>query len=278
MPARPGAVPAGHRAAVSRGVVLNALGRLDEARQAYQGALTDREERHFASVDRALSGFKARHNLALVLADMGDLAEAERQWREVVREVSRYRPGWRGLGEILLRGGRFAEVEALAEALLSDGPLRIEGLLIKSRTALARKQFAEARDALDQAVAERPDDLETLRTRGQFFLEHGAPDEAERALKSLIEHDPRDASAHHNLGTLLLATQRYDEAVQEYRQALRYRPNHAATYLQLGYALKESGRHSEAVPAWEHVLRLAPGDPSARRELMHVRRATSLVG
>ncbi|MFI5461446.1 MAG: glycosyltransferase [Isosphaerales bacterium] len=255
------------------GVVLHALGRLDEARQAYQGALTDREERHFASVDRALSGFKARHNLALVLADMGDLAEAERQWREVVREVPRYRPGWRGLGEILLRGGRFAEVEALAEALLSDGALRIEGLLMKSRTALAQKRFAEARADLDRAVAERPDDLETLRGRGQFFLEHGAPDEAERAFKSLIERDPRDASAHHNLGTLLLATQRYDEAVQEYRQALRYRPNHAATYLQLGYALKESGRHSEAVPAWEHVLRLAPGDPSARRELIRARGA-----
>jgi Flp pilus assembly protein TadD len=97
-------------------------------------------------------------------------------------------------------------------------------------------------------------------------------------VRSSIEHDPRDSSVHHKLGTLRLATRRCDEAVQEYRQALRYRPNHAATYLQLGYALKESGRLSEAVPAWEHVLRLSPGDPSARRELMQVRRATSLLG
>ena len=45
------------------------------------------EERHFSSVDRGLTGFKARQNLAVLAGDMGDLAEAERQWREVVREV-----------------------------------------------------------------------------------------------------------------------------------------------------------------------------------------------
>jgi len=251
------------------GVILQALGRLNEARQAYLDALSSTDERHVASVLRGLTGYKAHHNLAMVAAEMGDLAEAERQWREVLHEVPGYRPGWRGLGEILVRGSRFAEAESLAEQLLKkDGSLRIEGLLIKSRTALARQQFTEARDALDRAATERPDDLDTLRARGQFFFEHGAPDEAERALKSLIEHDPHDASAHHNLGTVFLLAQRYDEAVQAYRQALRYRPNHAATYLHLGYALKESGRPNEAVTEWKHVLRLVPGDPSARQELV----------
>ena len=45
----------------------------------------------------ALTGFKARQNLAVVATDMGDLAEAERQWREVVREVpgiGRAGAGW----------------------------------------------------------------------------------------------------------------------------------------------------------------------------------------
>jgi len=173
------------------GVMLQALGRLEEARQAYLGLLSKTEERHFASVRRSLAGYKAHSNLTVVAAEMGDLAEAERWCREVVREVPRFWRDWRSLGDILVRGGRFAEAERLAEELLKDRARRIEGLLIKCRTALARQQFAEAHDALDRAVTESPDDLETLCARGQFFFEHSAPDEADRALKSLIEHRPQ---------------------------------------------------------------------------------------
>ncbi len=102
------------------GVLLHDLGRLEEARRAYRDVLENREERHFTSVDRALTGFKARQNLAVVAADLGDLADAERQWRAVVREAPRYRTGWRGLGEILMRLGRFDEARALAEGLFQD--------------------------------------------------------------------------------------------------------------------------------------------------------------
>jgi tetratricopeptide (TPR) repeat protein len=235
------------------------------------------DERHFSSVDRALRGFKARQNLAVLANDMGDLAEAERQWREVVREVPRYRQGWRGLGETVLRGRRFAEAESLAEALLRDDGLRIEGLLMKSRAAQTQGRLAEARDALDRAIAERPDDAQTQRDRCQFLFDNGTSDEAERTLRALIDHTPDDASVYHNLGTLLMRSGRHDEAVQEYRQALRYRPNYAATYLNLGYALKDSGLVDEAAKAWEQVVRLSPNDPVARHELAGLGQAGALL-
>jgi hypothetical protein len=79
------------------GVRLHEQGRLEESRRDYLDVVDMTEERHFASVDRALRGFKVRQNLAVVAGDMGDLAEAERQWCEVVREVPPYqsRSGWR---------------------------------------------------------------------------------------------------------------------------------------------------------------------------------------
>jgi len=255
-----------------QGVLLHELGKLEEARQAYLDVMDTKEERHFASVDRGLAGFKARQNLAVVASDMGDLVEAEREWREVVRESPRYRTGWRGLGETLVRRGRFAEAESLAEELLADWPLRAEGWLLRNRIARRLGCWADARTELDRAVADCPDDLETLRTRCQFFFEHGAADEAERALSSLIDHDPDDASAYHNLGTLLLRTQRHDEAVQAFRQSLRHRANHAATYLNLGYALKEGGHIDEAIDAWEQASRLTPGEsPSSGLAVGEVR-------
>jgi GT2 family glycosyltransferase/tetratricopeptide (TPR) repeat protein/2-polyprenyl-3-methyl-5-hydroxy-6-metoxy-1,4-benzoquinol methylase len=257
------------------GVLLHELGRLEEARRAYRDVLESREERHFSSVDRSLSGFKARQNLAVVANDLGELAEAEEQWRRVVAEVPGYRPGWRGLGETLIRRGRFEEAGAVAERLLSDESLRVEGFLIKSRIALARGRIPDAVAELDRAAMEEPDDAEILSRRCQILFEHGKPDDAERALKSLIEHAPEDPSAHYNLGTLLLRTHRYDEAACAYRQSLRFRTNHPATYLNLGCALKDSGRIEEAVLAWEQALRLVPGDPSVRAELAQVGRRPS---
>ena len=259
------------------GVLLHELGRLDEARNAYLGALNGGDERHFSSVDRALRGFKAHQNLAVLANDVGDLAEAERQRREVVREVPRYRQGWRGLAETVLRGRRFADAESLAEALISDDGLRVEGFLMRSRLAQGQGRLADARAALDRAFAERPDDLQMKRERCQFLFDNGTTEEAEQSLRALIDHSPDDASAHYNLGTLLMRTRRFDEAVGVYQQSLRYRPNHPATYLNLGYALRDSGRIDEAATAWEQVVRLLPNDPVARQELSRLGRSGTLA-
>ena len=105
------------------GVLMQELGRFAEARAAYLSVLSDPGDRRFASVDRGLTGFIARRNLAVLATSMGDLAEAERQWREVVREAPRYRQGWRGLGETLIQEQRLAEAEKIADELIKNVPV-----------------------------------------------------------------------------------------------------------------------------------------------------------
>jgi tetratricopeptide (TPR) repeat protein len=160
-------------------VLLHDLGQWEEARRAYLAVLQPAGERHFTSVDRGLGGFKARQNLAVLAADRGDLAESERWWREVVREVPGYRPGWRGLGETLLGAGRLATAEALAEELKRDATLRIEGMLLEGRLALARGGTTEALAAVDRAVSECPTDAEALRQRRRLVPESGVPRSSE---------------------------------------------------------------------------------------------------
>ena len=138
----------------------------------------------FTSVDRALTGYKTRQNMAVLALDTGQLAEAEQHWREVVRAVPRYRQGWRRLGETLLRMDRFAELDSLAESLSGDGEVRIEGLLMKSRSAEAQEALAVARDALDCALGERPDDWAALVGEESVLFEHGSTDEADEALSA----------------------------------------------------------------------------------------------
>lgn len=260
-----------------QGVLLHETGFPREAARAYEEVLGHRGERHFSSLDRGIVGFKARQNLAVVASDLGDLAGAEEQWRAVVREVPGYRPGWRGLGEALLRQGKVGEAEEAAALLAGDAALRVEGLVLGGRVAAACGDVETARRRFAEASAAGPDDREARNALCQFLFEHGTAGEAEEALRGLLKADPSDASAHHNLGTLYLRSRRYDEAAAAFRESLRHRPDAAATHLNLGYALKEGGRSREAAAAWEQVLRLSPGDPAASAELERLRGRRSPV-
>ena len=249
------------------GVILHELGRLEEAARAYHDVLVNPDDLHFNSIDRGLTGFKARQNLAVVYTNMGDLVRAEEEWRQVTREVPRYRAGWYGLGEILIRGSRTSDALAVAEHCIGEPVLKVVGRLLKSRLAQASGDMPAAQAEIDRAIVEDPTDRIVLEARCQLLFEQGPSSMAEEALRDLIKHHPNDASGYHNLGMLLLRLKRYEEAARSLRQALRHRADSPATYLHLGFALKESGRIDEAVAAWRQVLRLAPSDPVAREEL-----------
>jgi tetratricopeptide (TPR) repeat protein len=259
------------------GVLLQELGRMAEAERAYLDVLDNHEERHFASIDRGLKGFKTRQNLAVLYTDMGRHEEAERQWREVIREVPGYRAGWRGLGDALLRQGKHDEAETLARELIRGGVRRDEGCLLDSRLAAARGDVAGARDGLGAALRAAPGDLDIRRMLCHLLFAHGDLAEAERAQRELIARDPADAWALHNLGTLSLRMRRYGEAERACRESLRLRPGSAVTHLHLGYALKERGRPVEAEVAFREVLRLDPGNAAAREELARIERRASRV-
>jgi GT2 family glycosyltransferase/tetratricopeptide (TPR) repeat protein/2-polyprenyl-3-methyl-5-hydroxy-6-metoxy-1,4-benzoquinol methylase len=255
------------------GNLLHDAGRLAEAAAAYRRVLAAREERHFSSVVRGLQGFLTRHHLALVCRDQGDLATAEAEWRRVVEEMPRYRPGWQGLGDVLVRQGRSAEALALAAQLREDPALRAEGLLLQARATEAQGDRDAARQALQQAVQEFTEDAEAQEALCRFLFEHAPPEEAEAALHARLRRNPADASAHHNLGTICLRQRHYEEAAAAYREALRHRPDWSATYLWLGHALAGGGRTAEAIAAWEKVLQLAPDDQAARDALRQVEQA-----
>ena len=201
------------------GVVLHELGRLEEAARAYRDVLVDADERHFSSIDRGLTGYKARQNLAVVYTEMGDLVRAEQEWRQVTREVPRYRAGWHGLGEVLLRGGRHREALSVAEHCVNEPGLKVVGHLLKSRVAMAAKDIVAAQAEIDRALAEDPADRAALEARCQILFDHGPDSKAEEALRALVQYHPEDASGHHNLGTLLLRLKRYDEAARSLRSA-----------------------------------------------------------
>jgi O-antigen biosynthesis protein len=250
-----------------KGVVLHRLRRLPEAVEAFQDVLNSGEERHLASVDRALRGFKARQNLAITYEDLGEPRKAEGEWRKVVEEMRYYRPGWRGLGEALLKQNDVTRALAFADELVSDPRLRSEGRMLRGRALTMTGDVHAARREFERAVQDDGVGSDALQALCRFLFEYVDPEDAQEPLEELVHRDPLDAAAYHNLGTVYLKKGQHKEAVQAYRQSLRLRPQWAPTYVSLGHALRCAGDYPAAIEAWQQALRVAPDNAEAKAAL-----------
>jgi glycosyltransferase involved in cell wall biosynthesis/tetratricopeptide (TPR) repeat protein len=87
------------------GLVLRERGERAAAKACWSLLLRPQPAEHFASIDTGLCGYKARHNLALVCLEDGNLTEAEAHWRAALAEQPSFAPARLGLGEVSRRRG-----------------------------------------------------------------------------------------------------------------------------------------------------------------------------
>jgi len=92
---------------------------------------------YFASVDAGLRGYKARHQLARVYLDQGNVAAAETHWRAAMAERGDYTPAGVALGELLLTQQRWSDFEQALRSLEASGHAAGEAAVLRSRGHLA---------------------------------------------------------------------------------------------------------------------------------------------
>lgn len=233
-----------------RGILEQHSKNYTHAIEAYQRAIDDRGERCFSSRDRGITGHKARHNLAGIYREMGQLARAEVQWRLALAEESSYPDGWRGLVQSLLDQQKFTtleiEIERARDLCIPDD----EVACFAAKLAAARGHVDKAIDLLNAAIAANGPRIEALRLKCQLLFENSNDGEAVAALEELCRRTPDDAAAWHNLGTAHQKAGCDGLAVPCYQKSLALRPNSASTLMQLGNAQKALGRDEAAERAW----------------------------
>jgi GT2 family glycosyltransferase/tetratricopeptide (TPR) repeat protein/2-polyprenyl-3-methyl-5-hydroxy-6-metoxy-1,4-benzoquinol methylase len=248
-------------------MVLHELGQLKESAEAYEDLLANVEDRNFSSMDQGLRGFKTRQNLAIVYEEIGELAKAVEQWHAIVHEVPEYRPGWLGLGELLIRMQQWEEARQIGESLEHDGRFAAEGSILLARAAIGQGRTSEAREVFENAISRNGHDLDLLQAYGQFLFEQVDPIEAVPVLQRILHINPGEPATWHNLGTARMRQKQYGAAVQAFQQSLHQRPDSTLTRTNLGYALWDSGKHSEAVTRWQEVLAIDPACAEAANAL-----------
>jgi len=112
----------------------------------------------FGSVEVGFTGYLARNQLAHLYYGRGQKPQAEAEWRRAVDERPDFLPAWLGLGELYLDQGPLEELDAVVKHVLEPSggreppeAERNEGLLLKARALLARKDYPSARAFLEES-------------------------------------------------------------------------------------------------------------------------------
>ncbi len=229
---------------------------------------------------------------ALEYHRVGDLAEAERLYREVLWTDPGYHAALHGIGVIALqRGtpdiaaayfGTAVRLEPTIAAYQGNLGLALRNLgrqdeaEICLRLALAlsggtadacvnlgnalfdRNNASEARELYERALARDPTRIEALNGLGNALAQLQRFEEAEGFYRDAMSVDPKAPEAYNNLGNLLFRWHRFAEAADMFAQALALDPNYAHAHNNMGNALQELGRFEEAEQSYRTAIRLNP--------------------
>jgi tetratricopeptide (TPR) repeat protein len=246
------------------GMELLAQGRRDEARATIEQALVDEprahytlglmdfQDGHYDEAIRHLEAFieheplrievvSARETIGKALAATGKLAEAERQFRLVLRMVPSDYDAHGLLGDTLLKEGLTADAAREYEEFLRHRTPTV-GALLNYGIALV------AADRLDDGAA---------------------------AFRRAVDIDPQNGAAQRNLARALLDQRKFADALPHAQAAVRLRPDDAQAHDDFGLALAGDHRMEEAVTEFRRAVTLAPNDPDAREHLAAALRSRS---
>ncbi|HWB08685.1 MAG TPA: glycosyltransferase [Pirellulales bacterium] len=153
--------------------------------------------------DPALRGFKGRCVLAEVYRDWGRPADAEAQWQAALAEQPGYLVAWICLGDLYLAQGRWSDAEQLARRLETEHDRPADGLLLRARGHMTRREFTTARRLAETAVNLSPTTLMPREILSHILVLEGRDwAAAEDAVREVLARHPSNATALANLAVI----------------------------------------------------------------------------
>jgi arylsulfatase A-like enzyme/tetratricopeptide (TPR) repeat protein len=200
------------------------------------GTVLERQSRAGDAVAAYRTGLEHRpghreleSQLALALAGLGQVSEAESLWLSRVREDPGAAQAWHNLASLAIQRGDWSEVERLAR----------------------------------KAVDADPGSSEAWNNLGIGLEELGRTDEAETAYRRAVETGDAERRALFNLGLLLRESGRYVEAADVQRQVVAAQPSHLGARFELGVLLVGPLREVERGKA--HLRAVIDSEPNGPR-------------
>ncbi len=226
-----------------------------------------REDKRARRVDPATKALLGRARASL---EAGNLALAEKQFRELTTRDPRNAEPFHMLALIAYQAGHLVEAgEMIMEASMRDDS---DPMLHANCGAILNLlgRSIEAEAASRHAVSLKPDNAEAHNNLAVALDVQGRIDEAIEAVGEAIRLKPDYGEAHINLGNIRLRSGDVAAAIAAYDDAVAVAPRNAMAHANRGVALREAGRLEEAEDACRAAIRLSPKFSGAHNSLGNV--------
>ncbi len=176
-------------------------------------------------------------------------------------------------GMALHQEGRLAEAEKLYREILRQSPKRFDALYLLGIAALAAGKFQRAIDLIDRSIRQNPAFPPAWCNKGLALAQLARHAEALASFEQALSLDPGFAEAWYNRGISLHALARAQDAVASFDKALAIRPDDADALNNRALPLIGLGRHAEALASLDKALSLNPDFAEA-----HTNRGNAFIG
>lgn len=194
----------------------------------------------------------------------GQLAQAERVYRQILQTNPNTAEAWHLLGLLAVQSGQPQAAVGYLERATDLDPgcaLYWSGLGMVCRDLA---QFERAAAAYRRAIQVQPDDADLHANLAAVLEQAGQFDQAIGAYRQGLALNPAHRWACRQLGFLLWRQERLDEAVANLQQAVRLDPTDAGALHLLGVIFSRQGRLQPALDCFAQAARLRPN--SAREQ------------
>ncbi|HEX2862065.1 MAG TPA: tetratricopeptide repeat protein [Lacunisphaera sp.] len=171
------------------------------------------------------------------------------------------------LATILIDAGQLAEALSHIERTLAIRPAYPEALCKLGDCLTRLGRAGEAVPPLERAIQLQPNFAEAHNNLGVTFMALNRVDEGRARFEAAVKLNPDYATAHRNLGLALAQAKHLAEAATHFACAAELDPTDVVSRLQLGTALAMQGRYADALPHFQAALELDPGSAQAHFRL-----------
>jgi protein O-GlcNAc transferase len=231
----------------SRGNVLLALQRFDEAVASYDNAIALKSD--FA---------EAFCNRGAALQELKRFDEALASYNQAIAFRPNYAEAFCNRGLALQELKRFDEALTSYDKAIELTPDYAEAFCSHGAALQQLKRFDEALVSYDKAIALKSDFADAFCNRGAALQELKRLDEALASYDQAIALKPDVAEAFYSRAIVLQELKRLDEALASSDKAITLKPNYAEAWLGRGNLFTELRRFDEAFAAYDQAVNLKP--------------------
>ena len=197
----------------------------------------------------------------LFFEKQSQLADAEREYQQVLQLDSKSAEGMAGLVNVYTKTQRLPEVEKMLRRYLELNPGNETAHLQLGRVLALRNDATGARAEYEAALKLVPNDSEAQRELAGLDLAAGRYPEAAQRYQALVKRHPTDPELHYALASALLHAREFPAAQQALLETIKLKPDLAQAYGDLAVVAAENKQYELAIRALDTRGKLLPETP-----------------